>query len=78
MTFRSRQVRITLASRTIVDDLVAEHITIDAEVVLASLALVSARLAGAFSTFGTRRIARAAVGAFGGGREGRQAAETLR
>ena len=62
MTFRSRQVRITLASRTIVDDLVAEHITIDAEVVLASLALVSARLAGAF----------------GGGREGRQAAETLR
>ena len=74
MIFRSRQVRVTLAPRTVVHNLVAEHITIDAEVILASLTLVPTRLASAFGTFGPRCIARAVSGR----RERRQAAETLR
>ena len=78
MILRSRQVRVTLASRTVVHNLVTEHITINAEMILASLTLIPAGLAGAFSTFGAHCITRAAVGAVGGRRERRQAAETLR
>ena len=78
MIFRSGQVRITLASRAIVHDLMAEYIAIDTEMILASFAFVPARLAGTFGTFWARSIARAAVGAIGGGWERSQAAETLR
>jgi hypothetical protein len=63
---RSRQMRITLAPRTIMHNLMAENIAINAEMVLASLTLVPARLAGALGSFRTRCIARAAVGAFAG------------
>ena len=78
MIFRPRQVRIALASRTIVHDLMAENIAINAEMILASLALISARLASALGSFRARCIACTAVGALAGRWEGRQAAETLR
>ena len=78
MVFRSGQVRIALTSRTVVHNFVAEHITIDAEVIPASLALIPAGLAGAFGTLRTHYIACAAVDALGGRRKRRQAAETLR
>lgn len=55
----------------------AEDVAVDAEMILASLALVPAGLTGAFSTFGTRCVACAAVGAIGGRGERHQAAEAL-
>ena len=59
-------------------NLMAEHIAINAEMILASLALVPARLASSFGSFGTRCIACAAVSTLAGRWESRQAAETLR
>ena len=72
MVFRSRQVCVALTSRTVVHNLMAENIAVDAEMVLASFALVPARLAGAFGPLG------ATVDALAGRWESRQAAETLR
>jgi hypothetical protein len=50
--------RITLASGTVVHDLVTEDIAVDAEMLLARFALIPTRLAG---TFGSFRAARARV-----------------
>jgi hypothetical protein len=47
-------------------NLMAENIAINAEMVLASLTLVPARLAGALGSFGARCVACAAVGVFAG------------
>ena len=44
--------RITLTPRAVVNDLVAEDIAIDAEVLLARFALVSTRLASTLGAFG--------------------------
>ena len=73
-----RQMRITLTARAIMHDLMAENIAVNAKVILTTLALVPARLARAFSSFGMRDFARTAVRVFARGRERCQAAETLR
>lgn len=73
LDFRPGQMRAALAPGAIVHDLVAKDIAVDAEVVLARLALVPARLAGALGA-----LRQTAVRALVRGRERRQAAEALR
>jgi hypothetical protein len=70
MLLCSRQVRSALAPRTVVHDLVAENITVDAEVVLTGLAFIPARFAGSLGSFGTCNVAGAAICALVCGWEG--------
>lgn len=78
MILRSWQVRVTLTSRAIVHDLVAENIAVDAKVVLAAFALVPARLTGAFCSFGPSDLTCTTVRSLVHWWEWSQAAEALR
>jgi len=75
LLLQPRQMRTTLTPRAIVHDLVAEDIAIDAEVILARFALVSARLARAFGSFWAARAA--VCDGIVGWWKWRQTAETL-